>query len=252
MNLGLAGKTCLVTGASTGIGYAAAVCLAEEGAQILAAARSTASLAALERAIRDRGASPPLCFAANLANADGPASLASQVLAQVSHVDVLVNNAGASRPLSRPDDESTWEEAYRLNFVAARQLAQTFLPGMAERNWGRVINVSGAIVAKFMNAATPAKAALESWSKANAAFYAAKGVTVNCVAPGRITTPQILERLHPTEASRRDFIDRNIPAGRFGDPAEAAVVIAFLASALASYVNGVTVPVDGGSLRFAF
>jgi len=123
---------------------------------------------------------------------------------------------------------------------------------MAERGWGRIINVTGAIVAKTVNAAGPAKAALESWAKATAALYAASGVTVNCVAPGRLNTVQILDRLHPTEESRREFIARNIPAGRFGEPHEAAALIAFLASAGASYVNGTTIPVDGGALRFAF
>jgi 3-oxoacyl-[acyl-carrier protein] reductase len=75
---------------------------------------------------------------------------------------------------------------------------------------------------------------------------------VNCVAPGRINSPQILERLHPTEEARRDYISRNIPAGRFGEPEEAAAVIAFLASEQASYVTGTTVPVDGGAMRLAF
>lgn len=252
MDFGLANRTCLVTGASTGIGYATAVQLAAEGAQVLAAARSLAALAPLECEIRERGGLAPLCFAADLALADGPTRLALDVLARVPHVDVLVNNAGASRPLDRPDDEAAWEEAYLLNFVAARRLAQKLVPGMAERRWGRVVNVTGAIVAKAMNAATSAKAALESWTKASAAHYAAQGVTFNCVAPGRITTPQILQRLHPTDASRREFIDRNIPAGRFGEPAEAAAAILFLASAPASYISGVTVPVDGGTLRFAF
>ena len=75
---------------------------------------------------------------------------------------------------------------------------------------------------------------------------------MNCVAPGRLNSKQILERLHPTEESRRDFIERNIPAGRFGEPKEAASLIAFLASSQASYVNGTTIPVDGGGLRYAF
>ena len=75
---------------------------------------------------------------------------------------------------------------------------------------------------------------------------------MNCVAPGRLNTVQILNRLHPTEESRQDFIARNIPAGRFGEPREAAALIAFLASDGASYITGTTIPVDGGALRFAF
>ena len=163
---------------------------------------------------------------------------------------MLVNNAGGSRPLDRPDDDAAWNESFMLNFLAARRLTEMLVPPMLEQRWGRIINVSGAVVAKAANAAAPAKAALESWSRSSAAIYASRGVTVNCVAPGRINTPQILDKLHPTEAARRDYIDRNIPAGRFGEPHEAAALIAFLASELASYITGVTVPVDGGALRF--
>ena len=154
--------------------------------------------------------------------------------------------------MAKPDDAEVWEEAFRLNFYAPRRLGELLVPAMAERGWGRVVNITGAIVGKAMNADASAKAALESWSKAQSGLCAANGVTVNCVAPGRLNTVQILERLHPTEESRRDFIARNIPAGRFGEPQDAAALIAFLASDNAGYITGTTIPVDGGALRFAF
>ena len=165
-------------------------------------------------------------------------------------VDVLVNNAGASRPMSQPDDDAAWQEALQINFVAARRLAEAFIPSMVERGWGRIINLTGAILGKSFNASASAKAALESWSRAASGTYAAHGITVNCVAPGRLNTAQILQRLHPTEESRRDFIARNIPAGRFGEPEEAAALIAFLASDRASYITGTAIPVDGGTMRW--
>lgn len=192
-----------------------------------------------------------MLLAADFAEDAGAERLAA-ALAAVGQVDVLVNNAKGSRPMSAIDDPAVWAESLQLNFVAARRLGEALLPAMAARGWGRVINVTGAIIGKTVNAASPAKAALESWSKATAATYAARGITVNCVAPGRLKSRQILERLHPTEESRRDFIERNIPAGRFGEPEEAASLIAFLASVQASYVNGTTIPVDGGALRYAF
>ena len=133
-------------------------------------------------------------------------------------MDVLVNNAAAPHPHTAGHG-AVWEESFLLNFAAARHLTERLVGPMTEHAWGRIVNVSGAVAAKAFNAAAPAKAALESWSKAAAATYASRGVTVNCVAPGQIKTPQILDRLHPTEASRRDFIERNIPAGRFGEPA---------------------------------
>jgi 3-oxoacyl-[acyl-carrier protein] reductase len=252
VDLKLVDKTCLVTGASTGIGRATALALAHEGAQVIATARSMEPLSHLAAAIRDAGGRDPIVLTGDFAKADGARELAREALSKSSRIDVLVNNAGGSRPLTRPDNDVDWDESLLLHFLSGRRLADMLVPAMLERGWGRVVNVSGALIAKSMNAAAPAKAALESWSKASAAFYASRGITFNCVAPGRINTPQILDRLHPTELARRDFIERNIPAGRFGEPHEAAAVITFLVSEAASYVNGVTIPVDGAALRFAF
>ena len=252
MDLGLRDRVCLGTGASAGIGRATAVALAAEGARVAVAARNRQSLDDLAAEISNLGHHPPILLAADLAEEDGAERLAHAVMQAAGRVDVLVNNAGGSRPMTVLDDQAVWAEGFQLNFNSARRLGECLIPAMATHRWGRVINVTGAILGKTVNAAGPAKAALESWSKATAATYAAQGVTVNCVAPGRIASRQILERLHPTEASRRDFIERNIPAGRFGEAEEAAAVIAFLASVKASYVTGVTVPVDVGAMRYAF
>ncbi len=252
MDLKLHGRVCLVTGASTGIGRATAVALAMEGAHVLATARSLEGLATLPAAIQATGGPAPVLLDADFTEDGAAERLAATALSVAGQVDVLVNNAGGSRPMPVPDDPVVWAEALHLNFVSARQLGECLIPAMAARGWGRVISVTGAVLGKAINAASPAKAALESWSKAAAATYAARGVTVNCVAPGRINSRQILERLHPTAESRREFIQRNIPAGRFGEPEEAACVIAFLASAQASYVTGATIPVDGGAMRYAF
>ena len=252
MDLQLKDRVCLVTGASTGIGRATAIALAAEHARVVATARSLGALDELAAAIQAIGGAAPVLMVADLARDGGAEQLAADALAAAGKVDVLINNAGGSRPMTVPDDPAIWNESFQFNFIAARQLGERLIPAMAARGWGRVISVTGAIVGKTINAAGPAKAALESWSKATGATYAAHGVTVNCVAPGRLNSRQILERLHPTEASRRDFIERNIPAGRFGEPEEAASLIAFLASGYASYVNGVTIPVDGGALRYAF
>lgn len=252
MDLHFAGKVCLVTGASSGIGRATAKLLAAEGAQVVATARSLAALETVSAEIEAAGGRKPVTLVADLAQPEGSRELAREALALLGRVDVLVNNAGGSRPLDQPGNDAAWEESMMLNFISVRRLSDALLTGMAERGWGRVINVTGAIVAKSVNAAGPAKAALESWAKGCAALHAARGVTVNCVAPGRINSAQILNRLHPTEASRQEFIARNIPVGRFGEPHEAAALIAFLASEAASYINGVTVPVDGAAMRLAF
>lgn len=250
MDLKLSDKTCLVTGASTGIGRATALMLAAEGAKLIVTARSAQPLTTLAADIRASGGREAVVLTADFTQAGAVQRLADQVLADHGPVDVLINNAGGSRPLDRLDDDAAWDEALLFNFLSVRRLSERLLPCMVQRQWGRIVNVSGAVVAKSVNAASPAKAALESWSKATAAVYAPRGVTINCVAPGRINTAQILQKLHPTEASRREFIERNIPMGRFGDPHEAAAVMVFLASEAASYITGVTIPVDGGALRF--
>ena len=252
MDLKLDDKVCLVTGASAGIGRATAILLAAEGARVIGTARTTAALDSLRAEIKTAGGADPVLLAADLGQPGAPARLVEQALASAGRIDVLVNNAGGSRPMTAPDDAAVWEEAFRLNFEASRRLGELLIPAMAGRGWGRVVSVTGAILARALNAAGPAKAALESWSKAAAGTYAARGVTVNCIAPGRLNTVQILQRLHPTEESRLDYIARNIPAGRFGEPEDAAALIAFLASEAAGYITGTTIPVDGGTLRYAF
>ncbi|MGE0706142.1 MAG: SDR family NAD(P)-dependent oxidoreductase, partial [Vicinamibacterales bacterium] len=117
--------------------------------------------------------------------------------------------------------------------------------------FGRIVNISGAIFGKAIYGAGPSKAALLAWSRAQSFVLAPHGITVNCVAPGRFNSVQILERLHPTEASRAAFILDNIPAGRFGEPEELGVLVAFLASPVAGYISGAHIPVDGASVRIA-
>lgn len=175
MDFGLRGRTCLVTGASSGIGHATALVLAAEGARVVAAARSVAAMDALQAAIQAIGGIAAVTMAADLAAPGGADGLAAEALAQVGSIDVLINNAGGSRLMTEPDDPAVWDEAFQLNFVASRRLAECLIPIMVERGWGRVVSVTGAVAGKTINAATPAKAALESWSKGAAGQYAARG-----------------------------------------------------------------------------
>ena len=148
MDLGLVSKICLVTGASTGIGRATAIALAHEGARVVVSARTEGSLHDLAAVILEADGIEVVGITVDLATSDGPALLGKKVLAAVGRVDVLINNAGGSRPMTHADDEQVWEKSFLLNFGAARQLTNVLAPLMLERGWGQVVNVSGTLVVK--------------------------------------------------------------------------------------------------------
>ncbi len=163
--------------------------------------------------------------------------------------DILINNAGASRPVADPNDDAIWEELLALNFASARRLTNSLVPPMRDAKWGRIVNLTGALVAASANASSPAKAALNSWSRGLAMQLAPHGITVNAIAPGRINSEQIRTKLHPTDELRDAFIRQFIPSGYFGEPEDIAHLVAFLSSPLARYINGAAIPVDGAMIR---
>lgn len=255
MELGINKRKALVTGASTGIGKAVALGLAREGVEVMMTSRDAVRLDAAVDEVRKTGGTVHH-LAADVTTRHGCSAIADAALAQFGTVDILINNAGNSRPRPTGDlnvdgEESWWEEAFALNFSAARRITERLLPLMRAQKWGRIVTLTGAMTSVKSNAAGPAKAALWSWSRTVSVESAPDGVTVNCVQPGRINTPQILERLVPTEAARQAEIERGIPIGRFGEPDELAVLVVFLASDAARYITGTQIPVDGGLLRMA-
>lgn len=247
MKLDLEGRHCFVTGAATGIGRAIALELVQEGARVTIAGRNSAELEKLEEQFpqESRGG----FIAADLAQEHGLQQAVDSVASLAPAI--LVNCAGASYPVALEDnpDQAFWDHAFRLNFTPARRLAEAALPAMKSAGWGRIINITGALTLNALNAATPAKAATVSWSRALSIEVARYGITVNCVAPGKIVSAQTNTRLYPTEADRQHEIEARIPMGRFGEPDELSALVALLASPRASYFNGTMIPVDGGFLR---
>ena len=251
MDLQFNGKTALVTGASQGIGRAIAVALARESVTVALAARRVDVLKQLAQEIKAERCPEPVVIEADLYRPEAPAQLAAAARAKLGHVDILVNSAGGSRPVPWEAPKEAWEEGMLLNFTRLREITHEVVPGMIERRWGRVIHLTGTSEPRAPNAAFPAKAAVHVWAKGMSRAVAKYGVTINSIQPGRIMSEQIL-RLHPTEENRREFCEREIPIGRFGEPEEIADLAVFLASPRANYITGTVIPVDGGMYRFAF
>ena len=248
MDLELRGRTAVVTGCSVGIGREIARVLAAEGVSALVIARRGDLLKTLQDEIEVAGWPRPHAVAIDLADPASAVRVRDEALARLGHVDILVNNAGGSRPTAVDAPDSVWDESFAINFIAVRRLTQTLLPGMIERCWGRIINITGTSEPAGTNAAGPAKAAVHAWAKGLSRDVGRHGITVNCLAPGRIHSEQIDQRLHPTRENQEQFA-KQIPLGYFGDPADMANLVAFLCSPKARYVSGERIHVDGGLRR---
>jgi NAD(P)-dependent dehydrogenase (short-subunit alcohol dehydrogenase family) len=237
MDLGIAGRTAVVTGGTRGIGAAVAELLEDEGTRVVRVARSQGI---------------------DVTAADAAEQIAARAGATV---DILVNNAGTSeiKPLHEMTD-ADYYEAFELNVMAPMRLMRHFAPLMAERGWGRIVNVTstaGKRPSQTWPAYSVAKAAQHSLSRLYADFWAPRGVHVNAVAPGPTGTPLwrapggLAEQVAKREGiSAEEAIERQsvkVPLGRFGEPAEVAAVIAFLCSERASWVTGVAWSADGGT-----
>ncbi|MEQ1774708.1 MAG: SDR family oxidoreductase [Burkholderiales bacterium] len=251
MNLLLADKTALVTGASQGIGRAIAKGLAAEGVQTCVVARRKNLLDELAAEIVAAGGKKPQIVVIDVMETDAPTRLALAAEKALGKIDILINSAGGSKGQIHVDTpDSAWDESMTLNFVRVRQLTHAVLPGMMQRKWGRIINISGKSEPEYLIAATPTKAAIHAWSKGLSREVGPHGVTVNCIPPGRIMSEQIRRKYSPefrAEQSRTE-----IPVGRYGEPEELAALAVFLASPVAAYVTGTVMPVDGGLRKYAF
>jgi 3-oxoacyl-[acyl-carrier protein] reductase len=251
MDLQLAGRTALVTGASRGIGRAIALGLAREGAKLAIAARRTNLLQELAREIASGRNAEPLVLEADLYQEGSAEKLAQTAEKGLGRVDILINAAGGSRPYPFEATKEQWAEGILVNFIRLRELSHAVVPGMQARNWGRIVNITGSSEPRGLNAANSAKAAVHAWAKGLSREMAKHNITINSIQPGRIMSEQI-QRFHPTEEDRRKFAEENIPMGRFGEPEELANLAVFLSSPRAGYITGTVTPVDGGMSRFAF
>ena len=250
MDLQLDGKTGIVTGASAGIGRGIALALAREGVHLAITARREDAARETAEMIAAAGGEAPVVILKEILDPDAPAVVAETATAALGRVDILVNNAGGSRPFALHTEETRWEEALTLNFTRPRQLTDLLIDQMTERGWGRIINITGKSEPEGINGAFCAKAAVHSWAKGLSRLVGPKGVTVNCIPPGRIMSDQIRRNYSP--AYRKEQAETEIPMRRYGEPEDLAALAAFLASPLAGYITGTVIPVDGGLRRYQF
>jgi 3-oxoacyl-[acyl-carrier protein] reductase len=262
MDLGLAGRACIVTGASRGIGLATAKALCGEGAAVLLVARG-------EEALREAAeACAPLGGRADWVALDATAPESAERLVEECErrfgaVDVLVNNAGTSsvKPLEELTDDD-WQLQWDLNVLGPMRLMRACAPRMAERGWGRIVNVtssSGKRPSTTNMAYSVTKAGQLSLSRAFADMYAGKGVLVNAVAPGPVESDLwmgeggMADQLAKMRGvSREEALETQrsrVPIQRYATEEEIAAVVTFLCSERASYVVGAAWSVDGGTVQ---
>jgi 3-oxoacyl-[acyl-carrier protein] reductase len=246
LDLQLAGRTALVTGASMGIGRAIAILLAKEGVRLAVMARRRNLLEKLQ----DEIGAKLVIIEQDFLQADAAERIADAALAGLGSVDILVNNAGGSRRFTLESTEAQWDEALTLNFIRQRQLTHRLVAQMIARKWGRIINITGKSEPEGLNGAFAAKAAMHSWAKGLSREVGRHGITVNSVPPGRIISEQIL-RNYPPEVRQRES-EHDIPVGEYGQPEDLAHLVCFLASPRARYITGAVIPVDGGLRRYQF
>ena len=246
------GRVALVTGSTSGIGREVARSLAEAGARVVVTGRDERRGSEVVGEIT-AGGGEAVSVAHDLEDADLTWLLKRAEGAFGRGVDILVNNGGTlmAAPTGAVDAE-TFDWAFRLNVRSAFLLTGALAPGMAERGWGRIINVSsvsgqrGRFRRPGLALYGATKAALEQLTRAWAAEYGPRGVAVNCVAPGPTRSPFTDKNLGLADADTRERAASTIPAGRVGVPEDVAAAVLFLASEEVSYVQGVVLNVDGG------
>ncbi|QDC09766.1 3-oxoacyl-[acyl-carrier-protein] reductase [Oceanicola sp. D3] len=238
----LTGKCALVTGASGGIGGEIAKALHGAGATVGLSGTREEPLKALAAELGERAHVLPC----NLGDADAVNALPKQAIEAMGSLDILVNNAGVTRDnIFMRMSEEEWAQVIEVNLTAAFRLCKGVLRGMMKSRWGRIINVSSVVGATGnpgqANYAA-SKAGLVGMSKSLAYEVASRNITVNCIAPGFITTA-MTDKLNDDQ---KEGIMKQIPAGRMGDAGEIAAAALYLASDEAGYTTGTTLHVNGG------
>jgi len=253
MDLGLSGKTALVTGTARGIGRSIAETLAREGARVVACDIVDGGAAAVAAGIRQEGGEA-IGVVADVTSMDAVERMVAQTVEAFGSLDVIVNNAAiASRKMILDVPLEEWDRVLRTNLYGYFHVARVGAKQMIDQGrGGRIINISslhGHVAKASMGSYCVAKAGVDMLTKQLAVELAPHNVTVNAVAPGTISTDvniPLYKGTAPHEVRQRDALLKRMPAARIGEPSDIASMVTFLASSATSYVTGAVVYVDGG------
>ena len=260
MDLGLKGKTALVAASSKGLGRAVAAELAREGANLVICARGVSALKEARQTISHQTGVEVVAVPTDLSEPADIDRLMAAAKAEFGRIDILITNTGGPPPGPfESHSPKTWSEAVGQNLYSVLNLTREVLPGMREAVWGRIINITSVAVKQPVDGlilSNSVRAAVTGFAKTLANEEARFGITVNNVMPG-YTRTQRLEELAAAAAERAGLLpeeafagwESQSPRGRIGSPDEFAGLVAFLASERASYITGVSIPVDGGAIR---
>jgi 3-oxoacyl-[acyl-carrier protein] reductase len=260
MDLGLKGRVALVSASSRGLGRAVAEELAGEGVSLVLCARGEAALRATSAEIVERYGVPVLALAADVGKKGEPERLVREGLACYGKIDILLTNSGGPPPGPFESlDPEAWDQATALVLSSVVEFCRAVLPGMKQRRWGRILNVTS-IAAKQpvdnLMLSNSLRAAVIGFARTLANETAPFSVTVNNLIPGFTRTERMVELsdvtakkegISPEQALAR--YTASVPMGRMGEPREFAALAAFLASERASYITGQSMAVDGGWIR---
>ena len=256
MDLGISGKVALVTGGSSGIGYACAEALAAEGVRVAICARGRERLEEAARDIAAKTGGEVMAFVADTAKAEEIDRLLAEITERMGPVDILLaNNGGPPRGGFDVLSDQDWQEGFDVSMMSIVRLIRGVLPGMQGAGWGRVLTIVSSSVRQpvdnldLSNALRPGVVGL---FKSLAVTMGKHNVLFNCIAPGRIMTKRFLAGAKNAGLTEEQYAAKHqatIPLGRIGRPDEFASVVAFLASERASFINGATIIVDGGMIR---
>ncbi len=254
MDLCIRGRTALVTGASAGLGEAVALALAGEGVNLALGARNAQRLENVASAARELGSADARVFQLDLQDPDSITAMLAGVRTAFGDVDIAILNGGGPKAGRFTEMALTdWDAAYRLLMRGMLDVLETLVPPMRAQKWGRIVALTSTAVKQPIDTLVLSNAfrtALVAALRTLAVEVAADGVTVNCIATGRVETAR-LRQLYDNDDKLREA-GREVPIGHVATPAEFAPMVAFLCGEPARYVTGQTISVDGGLTRGLF